>query len=316
MRPIGSDETCPFSSRQSSTRSFLALFSATALCLVVGCENGTEPESVSQSGSDPRNTRYVIENVPVELVNGVAEAPAAPGSSSKRITRIWGEPARADLNGDGLDDALLILTHSGGGSGTYYYLAAAIASRDGYSGTPGLRLGDRIEPRAIEVRGERASVRLMTRRPGESFADIPRFERTRNFVFAADSQQLVEVAHDFEGEADPDRMTLYMQTWTWVKTVYNDDSLVEPREKGAFTLTFEDGKVYGTTDCNRFNGAYSADDRIIRFDEKMMSTRKFCPNAQEMDFLQMLWNVQSYFFTSQGRLILELTYDSGSMHFR
>jgi hypothetical protein len=36
--------------------------------------------------------------------------------------------------------------------------------------------------------------------------------------------------------------------------------------------------------------------------------------AQE--FVEMLQNVQSYFFTADGQLILALKYDSGSMIFR
>ena len=129
-------------------------------------------------------------------------------------------------------------------------------------------------------------------------------------------QREVEVAHDFEGEADPDRMTLGMKTWTWIKTEYNNDTVKEPAEKDAFTLSFSDGRVQGTTDCNSFNGAYSLGDRKIHFDDKFAMTRMFCPDSQEKEFVAMLLEVDSFFFTSRGRLILEIKSDSGSMHFR
>ena len=48
----------------------------------------------------------------------------------------------------------------------------------------------------------------------------------------------------------------------------------------------------------------------------MAMTRMLCDGSQEMEFVQMLQNVYSYFFTGNGRLVLELKYDSGSIIFR
>lgn len=124
------------------------------------------------------------------------------------------------------------------------------------------------------------------------------------------------VAEDFEGEADPDRMTLEMHTWTWLETAYNNDTIKEPAEKEAFTLTFADGRVNGSTDCNRFSGAYTVDDNKIQFDEKMAMTKMYCEGSQETEFVKMLLEVRSYFFTSRGQLILEIKFDSGVMKFR
>ena len=125
-----------------------------------------------------------------------------------------------------------------------------------------------------------------------------------------------EVPHDFEGEADSNRMTLGMHTWTWVETAYNDDMIVKPIQTEAFTLTFADGRVQGATDCNHFSGAYTVDDRKIQFDDKMAMTKMYCEGSQEAEFVKMLLEVRSYFFTSKGQLILEIKFDSGSMRFR
>ena len=308
---------------------FVAVVSV-ALSLTSGCQEATEAEV--QRSADARNAVYLIEGTAITLVNGAAEAPAAAGSSSQVITRIWDEPVQTDLNGDGVDDAVLILTHSTGGSGTFYYLAAAIASGHGYSGTAGQLLGDRIEPIAIDVRDGIVSIRFMVRGVGESFTDPPTVMKTRDFMYdsevhdvgddAADAGgdggngQLVDVAHDFEGEADPDSMTLGMYTWTWVETTYNNDMIVQPIQPEAFTLTFAEGRVQGATDCNHFSGAYTADDRKIQFDDKMAMTKMYCEGSQETEFVKMLLEVRSYFFNSEGRLILEIKFDSGSMRFR
>jgi len=141
----------PFHSRNPFVRLVLAILIAIVLLLTCGCQEAAEPEV--QRAADPRNAIYLIDGAPITLIDGAADEPAAARSSSRVITRIWGEPVMADLSGDGVDDAVLILTHSTGGSGTFYYLAAAIASVDGYSGTTVVLLGDRIEPKAIEVRG-------------------------------------------------------------------------------------------------------------------------------------------------------------------
>jgi len=150
----------------------------------------------------------------------------------------------------------------------------------------------------------------------ESSVDASTFPNTRDVIDLVDEQGKVEVAPDFEGEADPDRMTLGMKTWTWIKTEYNNDTAKEPVEKDAFTLTFSDGRVQGATDCNRFNGAYTLDAHKIHFDDKVAMTRMFCPDSQETEFVAMLLEVDSFFFTSRGRLILEIKLDSGTMHFR
>jgi heat shock protein HslJ len=299
----------------------LILTAALAMVLVAGCLKVSEPEmefrneTRAAAKSDPRNTSYIIENTPVTLINGAAEIPIARDSSSKAMTRIWDPPTMVDLNNDGADDAVLILIHSTGGSGTFYYLVAAIASGEDYAGTTGLLLGDRIDPQSIEVGDGKVSVRYLIRKSDESFADKPSIEKVRDVVYSPESRRLVEVAHDFEGEADPGRMTLEMHTWTWIRTIYNNDTTKVPARKKTFTLTFKDGRVSGNTDCNSFNGAYTVEDKKIRFNEEMAMTRMFCEGSQEAEFVQMLLNVNSYFFTSRGQLVLELKYDSGSMIF-
>jgi heat shock protein HslJ len=112
-------------------------------------------------------------------------------------------------------------------------------------------------------------------------------------------------------------MDLQMHTWTWVKTVFNNDTTKRPAKRGAFTLTFgDDGQVMGNTDCNSFHGRVRIEGHKMQFDKNMAMTRKFCADSQEMAFIGMLQSVNSFFFTGRGELIMELKYDSGSMFFR
>ena len=106
---------------------------------------------------------------------------------------------------------------------------------------------------------------------------------------------------------------LQSKTWTWERTIYNNDTVETPNEPEAFTLTFtDDGQVQVTTDCNNMSGSYRVEEHRIEFGQ-MASTRMYCEGSQEDLFGGMLANVTSYFIDDEGRLILELKYDSGSV---
>ncbi len=130
-------------------------------------------------------------------------------------------------------------------------------------------------------------------------------------------QQPTEAEKDFEGEADPSRMTLGMTKWNWISATYSDGKEVKPKVENKFSITFnEKAKTFSaSTDCNGIGGEYVAKDGKISFN-KMMSTMMFCQDSQEADFSKMLSETGSYFFTSRGELVLELKFDSGSVIFR
>ena len=48
----------------------------------------------------------------------------------------------------------------------------------------------------------------------------------------------------------------------------------------------------------------------------MAFTKMYCEGSQESDFASLLESAQGYHFTSQGELILDLKFGSGSATFR
>lgn len=100
---------------------------------------------------DYKNISYMIEGIPVQLIDGKAEVESAPGSASKTITQYFGNELRTDLNNDGREDVVFLLTQNTGGSGTFYYVVAALNTPEGYKGSDGYVLGDRIAPQTVEV---------------------------------------------------------------------------------------------------------------------------------------------------------------------
>jgi heat shock protein HslJ len=290
---------------------------ALAPLFVAACTSGCARDAAPNASVDHRNAEYQIEDRRVALVDGSAESPAAPGSAAMIVTRVFGNETRRDLNGDGRDDVVFVLTQETGGSGVFYYVVAALAGDDRYVGTRAVLLGDRIAVQTIEIDSNGiVTVNFADRGPGESFAMPPSVGKSLRLKLNAESLQFGEVAQDFAGEADPARMTLGMKPWAWVAARYSDGTELVPRQVDAFTLTFgPDGRFTATTDCNRMGGTYTTAADALTFGD-VFATRMFCEGSQENEFSALLDAVVSYRFTARGQLLLTLDADAGSVEFR
>ncbi len=96
-----------------------------------------------------KNAIYQIDGKTVTLVNGVSETAIVPDSASKVVTRYVGNEFKTDLNNDGREDIVFILTQEMGGSGVFFYVVSALNTKHGYRGSDGYLLGDRIVPQNI-----------------------------------------------------------------------------------------------------------------------------------------------------------------------
>jgi len=264
-----------------------------------------------------KNAEYVIDGKAVKLTDGISEIDIEEGSASKITTRYFGNYVQKDLNNDGREDVVFLLTQETGGSGTFFYVVAALNTEDGYVGSQGLLLGDRIAPQTTQSgSGNIVIVNYTDRAPGEPMTAQPSVGKSIWLLLDIDTMQFGEVVQDFEGEADPERMTLQMKTWDWISVLYSDDNKIEPKETGSFTITFgDDGKFSASTDCNNMGGKYSITDKNISFSE-IISTKMYCEGSQENDFAKILEESNSYHFTSKGELIFDLKFDSGSAVFK
>lgn len=265
---------------------------------------------------DPKNMTYFFSGKPVSLVNGYAEEQITKDASSKIITRYFGNRIKKDINGDGREDQVFLVTQEGGGTGMFFYVAAVLNTEKGHVGSNAMLIGDRIAPQTTESGpGKQIIVNYADRMPGEPFTTRPSQGKSLYLLFDDKTMQFGEVVQNFEGEADPARMTLGMTKWNWIKTTYNNDTEVVPKKAGAFTLDFKDGKVSVSTDCNGMGGSYEVLDNKLKFGD-MATTLMYCEGSQEGDFSKMLGEVDSFFFTNKGELVLELKLDSGSMIFK
>ena len=156
-----------------------------------------------QPHGDYKNTTYRIDGKNIELKNGISEIEGAPGSASKIVTKYFGNEVLHDLDGDGIKDVAFLLTQETGGSGIFYYVVAALNTSNGYVGSQGLFLGDRIAPQTTEAgKGKIIVVNYADRARGESFSVKPSIGKSIWLLLDPKIMQFGEVVQDFEGESN------------------------------------------------------------------------------------------------------------------
>ena len=130
---------------------------------------------------DAANTSYQIDKTSVALVNGRAEAPAAPGSAAKAVTTLLVKVV-GDVDGDGRDDAAVLLVNEPGGSGSFTYVAVVLNAPTGAKATNTVLIGDRVAGQAVKLDGATIVVTYLDRRAGEAFSVAPSVATTKRFV--------------------------------------------------------------------------------------------------------------------------------------
>jgi len=137
-------------------------------------------KSRTPAAVEPQKATYRIEGRQVTLgdTSSVGSADSPTGT-----TQYFGNEKRMDLNADGREDAVFLITDAPGGSGTFYYVVAALRTDAGYVGSKAFFVGDRIAPQNITVdfaNGEGISigVNYADRTSGESFVVRPSVGKT------------------------------------------------------------------------------------------------------------------------------------------
>jgi len=147
---------------------------------LVGCGSVEKLTSVS----DPKNTTYMVNGQSVTLTNGIS----AQGSTA---TSLFEANTQADINGDGTNDTIVLLTQNTGGSGTFFYAALALHNKNGDTGSNAVLLGDRIAPQSTRWNNGVIEVNYADRKPNESFTVSPSVGVTKYLKYS--NGQLVEI---------------------------------------------------------------------------------------------------------------------------
>lgn len=128
-----------------------------------------DPEPTPLTLEALQNAEYLSELADigrVQLVNGEHREAIVEGGAAELMVRMIGHTL-GDLDGDGKEDAAVLLVTSAGGSGTFRYLAAVINREGMPENVATALLGDRIRVVKIEVQEGVIAVDLLTHGPGD-----------------------------------------------------------------------------------------------------------------------------------------------------
>ncbi len=257
------------------------LIAAATLVLAFGCSSPSEgPAGEQAAGPDSvpapaelRNATYVgIEGeAPITLVDGKWQGePFVEGGAS--VPALWltdGFYLAGDLDGDGLEEAVAHLTYGTGGTGQFGYLAA-MGRQNGAVVHKGIGpTGDRVQIRDARIDGTRIVLDVLQAGPDDGMC-CPSQLATR--IFALEGAALVEVGTDVTGTASLE--TLEGAEWILRQFSVDDAAPAEPE----ITLTFDAGKVSGSSGCNTYNGSVAAGQTATALTiGPFATTRMACP---------------------------------------
>jgi heat shock protein HslJ len=249
-----------------------------------------------------------------ELSDGYWEgAPFEPGGAARPAVGLVKDfVLKGDLDGDGEEEAAVLLWSSSGGSGTFGYLAALERRGDGVSQLGITELGDRVQVRAGHIDGTR--IVIDTVQAGSKDAACCPGQKFRR-VFELSEGTLREVTTEDRGRVS----SADLSGTTWVLAEFAPDAAVT---RGVnVTLVVNGEKLSGSGGCNRYNAG------IVDLEAPgsvrigpVAGTRKACHGASmavESRFLTALGRVNRFSFVA-GKLALSWSRgdDYGTLTFR
>lgn len=184
---------------------------------------------------------------PVSLVDGRWEGePFVESGASRPVIQFVGDfMLSGDLDGNGSDETVVLLTESSGGSGTYLYLAV-VGKVDGELKNRATKLvGDRVQVRSARITQGQILLDLLRAGPSDP-ACCPGELAEVGWSLSTEGN-LVERA----GSTTPHRFSLgSIGGVDWVLRGWNLDEPA-PREPEV-TLRYQDGRLTGKSGCNQY----------------------------------------------------------------
>jgi predicted small lipoprotein YifL len=175
----------------------LCLFTLVLLSLasLVACGPKTPepppPLTVEMLMNAEYHSEWPAEGV-AKLTDGEYQEEIVPGAASKLIIAVYPDMyAFGDLNGDGVDDAAVVLATSAGGSGTFISLEAVINDQGTPKHVASAELGDRAKIESVMIESGEITVDMLTHGPEDPMC-CPTVEATQRYKLQGDT--LVQIS--------------------------------------------------------------------------------------------------------------------------
>ena len=240
---------------------------------------------------------------PFTLTAGAWEGtPYEPGGASRpSVTLLRDFRLAGDLDGDGREEAVVLLAGATGGTGETSYLAVVRRAATGIENIATAPVGDRVQLRDGRLDGTRVVLDVV--QGGEKDAGCcPGDLVTRNWELAGGA--LKEGAPATTGRLSIETIggtEWVLRSWAW-----DEPAAATPE----VTLTLDGNKLVGSAGCNNYFTAVKAGDSPGDIKPGPIgTTRKMCPEAEmavEKRFLEQLAGVNQVRFMA-GQLALPYT---------
>lgn len=242
----------------------------------------------------------------VRLEDGLYEGePFVEGGASRPTLRLWDAPVlRLDLDGDGSNEAAVLMSEYSGGTGEHVYLSV-IANRDGEARSVATALvGDRTRLRSMHASNGKIILEVVEA-GSEDAACCPT-------QLARKAYALEEATLRLDSSQVTGRLSMaVLEGVEWTLQSLDGDPV--PDGVQAPTLVFASGSLGGSGGCNRYTGRASESTPGQLEIGPLASTKMACPSpAAEIEdrFLSRLQHVTQYSFLA-GRLALTWRDDTG-----
>jgi heat shock protein HslJ len=249
----------------------------------------------------------------VQLIDGRYEGePFVEGGASRPTVTFIDPHAFGDLDGDGVEDAAVLLAENSGGSGTFIYLAAVLNRNGNPQNTATQLLGDRVQVNSLSIEDGEIVVDMLTHGP-----DDPMCCPTQPVVqtYELRDNQLVQTAEEVVTSAAAESEIVGV-VWKWVKFLGSDDTTIVVDDPDKYTLELlPDGQVRIRADCNSASGTYTLDAAGGLTLELGPTTLAECePGSLYDEYLEMLGWVRTYVLEGE-QLVLNMMADGGDLFF-
>jgi hypothetical protein len=229
------------------------------LCIPASDEMAAAPEGLSPQNLANATYQGIYEQ-PVTLVDGVYEGePFVEGGASRPTVILIDTPiAYGDINGEGQEDAAVLLAENSGGSGTFVYLAAVV-NQDGQPvNVATTLLGDRVQVESLKIENDQIVVEMVQAGPDDPMC-CPSQRAVKTYELQGD--QLVETSSQevgAEAEASSDIVGI-IWNWQGFQDTAEKNDIVVPSPDNYRLELLPDGTFRAKADCNLVSGSYTLD---------------------------------------------------------
>jgi hypothetical protein len=206
----------------------------------------------------------------VTLTEGEYRAPSGPDTPPEVIIS-FESSVEGDLDGDGVEDAAVILVERSVGAGTFYRLHALSSDGDEVRDVSSRLLGDRIRVQALRIEDGVIETDVLIRRPAEPAVSEPTVPLTLTFALTNRGLLPMKPPAGMDvrlGSPDDSTGGLTGATWRFLEMRLEETPPVVADPLGdtpelVFSSELSDvdgrsGRAWGTAGCNRVLASYQA----------------------------------------------------------